>query len=247
LKSIRQATRTVSTGSLLAAMLLTSVIAAAQSTAPPQPVRAIWRTQTIEFRFQTERQRFRCEELAARLIRIVSILGAHLNARTQLNCTDGLGSGVVGDLVITSPIEATSENLQLVLSDITTTDKLAARLNRKPDPGTLIRVFPAQWTQVSSKRSKLHAADCELLRAVERQLLPALRLRNADVSAACSAHKIPTLSAVALVRIDGAAADGIQQPSPAGTVAAECVRSDTNEACGESVNEAIDPVVLPAG
>jgi hypothetical protein len=242
-----QLARLMSTASLLAAMLLYPIFAATQITPLPEPVSAIWRTQTIEFRFRTERQRFRCEELAARLIRIVNALGAHLSARTQLHCTDGLGSGITGDLVIISPIEATNENLQRVLNDITAVDKLAARLNRKPDPATKIRVFPAHWTAVSSKQSKLDAADCELLKAVEQQLLPALMLRDAAVSAACSAYKIPTLTAVALVRVDGTAVDASTPPSPAGTLAAECTQVDAHEACEDAGDEAIDPVVLPAG
>jgi hypothetical protein len=154
---------------------------------------------------------------------------------------------VKGQLVITSPIEATHENLTRVLNDITATDKLAARLNRKPEPGTQVRVFPAQWSPVSSKQSRLKAADCELLSAVEKQLLPALMLRDAEVSASCSPHKIPSLRAVALVRIDPNAVENAQQTSPAGTVAADCTRIDSTKSCNDSRDEAIDPVVLPAG
>jgi hypothetical protein len=216
------------------------MISAAQVAPDVETVPAIWRTQTVDFKFRSERQRFRCEEFGARLARIVGVLGAHLHARTQLRCNEGLASAVTGELTITFPVEATQENVELVLNDISAADKLAARLNRKPDPRTQIRVFPAQWTQVSAKPSRLHAADCELLSALERQLLPVLTLRNAEVSAGCASHKIPTLRAVALVRVDGTATDA----TPTGTLAAEC---NENNACEHSRDEAIDPIVLPAG
>jgi hypothetical protein len=224
----------------LAAILMVPMISTAQIAPAPETVPAIWRTQTVDFKFRSERQRFRCEEFGARLARIVGALGVHLNTQTQLRCHEG---AVSGELTFTSPIEATQANFELVLKEITAADKLAARLNRKPDPGTQIRVFPAQWTHVSSKPSRLHAADCELLSAIERQLLPVLTLRNAEVSAACAAHKIPTLRAVALVRVNGSPIDA----EPTDSIATECTQADPNKACKRSRDEAIDPAVLPAG
>jgi hypothetical protein len=229
-------------------MLLQSAAVSAQVTpATAEPVRAIWRTQHVDFRFRSERQHFKCEEFAARLQRILTAVGAHLDARTRLHCADAFTGNVSGRIVITGPIEATDENVDRALTEITSVDKLSARLNRRPDPATRIRVFPAEWRTVSMRQARLDAGDCDLLRAVKLQLLPALSVQDVQLSDSCSGRGAPRFSASALVRIEGAV-DGDTR-KPAMTVDAACEHDRADEPCdGQQEEEReSESEVLPAG
>lgn len=248
LSSTNTATRSVASFAGLLAVLLSSTGMSAQDTpATAEPVRAIWRTQHLDFRFRSEQQRFKCEEFAVRLQRILRAMGAHLNAATELRCTDAFSGIVTGRIVMTAPIEATDENVRRVLTDITPADKLAARLNGRPDPATRIRVFPAEWRRVSSMKANLDGGDCELVRAVKRQLLPALSVRDAQISTSCTSRSVPKLSALALVRIEGSAVDGDARKPSVVTAGAECNRDGSDAPCDESEESEPDAEALPAG
>src|SRR5688572_21742909 len=80
---------------------------------------AIWRTHQVEFDFKSERLAFRCEEFAWRLGRILHSVGARLDSRTQLVCSDAFSSAIKGHIVVTAPVEATAANVQRALAEIT--------------------------------------------------------------------------------------------------------------------------------
>jgi hypothetical protein len=226
---------------LLVVLLSTSLHA--QVPAPSGPVPAIWRTQHIDFRFRSERVRYRCEEFAVRLARILNVLGARLDAGTELRCVDSFSGAVTGRIAVTGPVEATSTNVERALADITSIDELVARVNGLPDPKTRNRVFAAEWRLVSPTKSQLHATDCDLLRAVARQVFPTLQLRDIDVSASCMSNNVPRFRAIALVRVDGVSVDDEATQSPAVTADAQC---DPAISC-ESPDTEDDATVTPAG
>jgi hypothetical protein len=184
-------------------VVLAPIVSSAQSAPPSDRLPAIWRTHQVDFNFRSERLAFRCEEFAWRLSRILGSVGAQLDSRTQLVCDESFARAIKGRVVVSAPVEATDANVQRALAEVSAVDQLAARLNRRPDPKSRIHVFPAEWRQVSSVQPKLDAADCDLVRAVARQVFPALKLQDLDVSTTCVSRRAPRFSATALIRVDG--------------------------------------------
>ena len=220
------------------------LLATAQVHAQPHgdALPAIWRTHHIDFDFRSDRLAFRCEEFAWRLGRMLASIGARLDSRTQLQCAESFSNVVKGSVVVAAPIEATDANVRRALAEISTVDRLAARVNGLPDPSTLIRSFPAEWRRVSKMQPKLDAADCELLRAVERQLLPVLELRDLRVSASCTSNSVPRFSATALIRVN-VSVDGGEAHTPAVAAEVRCDRERHGDACDATREE----TELPAG
>jgi hypothetical protein len=196
----------VSPLSRFAACLFLALPAWSGADASADEVRAIWRTQQIDFRVISPRTQFRCEECALRLTSILDAVGATLEATSELYCPESFSTTLRGRLVVKSPFVADEANLAQAKAAITSSDRLLARLKGRADPQTLIRSFPATWESVSSSTHpslrRLDASDCELLQAVVRQLLPRMSIRDAQFRRSCSSRAELRFSAVALVRAE---------------------------------------------
>jgi len=223
----------------IGAGLLTPLVQA--QVLPGEVVPAIWQTHAAEFRFRSDSQHFRCEEVSARLQRILVKLGARLDARSQLTCMEGFSARVDGQLVIQSAVEATEKSLQEAHASITSEQRLVARVNGAADPATNIRAFPARWESLTSITARFDHGDCELLRAIDAQLRSALTLREFKISSNCSFGRRPAFTAVALLRVDP------RELSPESGVPPAVVSAPKCEGPCEERDEALDPEVLPAG
>jgi hypothetical protein len=190
------------------AVVLAWLVAAGVPATLADPVPAIWRTQHIDFRVISPNTQFRCAEFAVRLQSILDAVGASLEATSELHCPEAFSSTLRGRLVVKSPFVADETSIAQAKAAITSSDRLLAHLKGQSDPETLIRSFPANWQAVSTASHpslrRLDAGDCELLRAVVRQLLPRMSVRDAQFRRTCAAGADPRFSAVALVRIDDA-------------------------------------------
>jgi hypothetical protein len=226
--------------SILMWSAFTCATAGESSALDPERVSAIWRTHEASFRFRSEQQRFRCEELSARLQCILHSLGAHLDRRSELACSDGFAAAVSGTLIVHTAVEATPENVRAVELSITAKDRLVSRVNGLPDPRLLIRAFPAQWQGVSAASAKLDLGDCELLQAVEKQLAPLLTVRDFKIRTSCRYGTRPNMSALALIRVRPSDIDVQSTSQPAMASEQPC-----DNGCEEQIE--VESETMPAG
>ena len=167
-------------------------------------VQAIWHTQAIDLHFRSETQRYRCEELASRIAAILEPLAR--DVRVELQCLDGLSDNVRARIVVTALVEASEANLERATQQVTPTQKLVARVRGEPVPEVRIETFAAQWRDVWRSwdgASKLRAADCDLVQALSRQVLPRLSVRNLRLNSSCGMlAQPPRMRVQALLPVD---------------------------------------------
>jgi hypothetical protein len=200
----------VGTRTLLATILIFVAAAACAQTPSPASqdvIDAIWRVEQFDFNYRSARGFYACDELQARLARMLISLGAHESAKVELRCTGGrLVSNVRAHISVAVPVEATRENVQAA----TTFDaraRLLARLGRYGLPTAAhVQHFPAAWRRVyvtANGRRRFGASECELLSQVQQQIFPQLRVRS-SVELYCmpwATHVTQTLEVKTLVRI----------------------------------------------
>src|SRR5262245_20728066 len=104
----------------------------------------------------------------------------------KLNCT-GLTRKASARIAVLVPVPANDDNIR----NATTPDarsQLVARLHgaQLPTPETLER-FVAEWRTVSLGRnqSNIRPEDCDLLREINRQILPQLSVRIVEARLSC--------------------------------------------------------------
>jgi hypothetical protein len=174
------------------------------------PVTAIWRTQNLNFDYHGTSARYSCSGLRAKISSILRAVGAHESLRVELQCNAGLiARGARAQIVVTTPIEATEENVRAATT-YDSRDHLVARLRsvHPPTAGDIQR-FPATWRRIalsSDRRVRLDAGDCDLIRGMREQIFSKLSIQMTRASFNCSSgsapHVRPTLEVTALVPLD---------------------------------------------
>jgi hypothetical protein len=146
---------------------------------------AIWRVQEFDLDVRTQRGYYTCSSLETKIVSIMVAVGA-ADVAVKLNCT-GLTRNASARIAALVPVPANDDNIR----DATTPDarsELVAKLRGAPlpTPDTLQR-FVAEWRTVSLGRSQLHIRpeDCDLLREINRQILPQLSVRIVEARLSC--------------------------------------------------------------
>jgi hypothetical protein len=173
----------------LLATALTFITVAAAARSSPEPtasrdvIDAVWHVQRFDFSYSSGRAFYDCHELQTRLATLLRTLGAHASVKVEMQCT---GSSRVSRtrarIAVAVPVEATEENIRTA-TRFDARDRLVARLGGYALPtAPELERFPAQWRRVAltdSGRRRFAESECELLSAVQEQILPRLRVRNA--------------------------------------------------------------------
>jgi hypothetical protein len=154
-------------------------------------VEAVWKPQRVNFVYRGYSTLYSCRSLQQTLERILLSVGANgeIALRTY-SCSDLTGTARF-QVVMESPVEATPENVR----DLTTHDSrdvLIARV-RGEDLASAADVerFPAVWKTVSfarDRKMRLAPGDCELVRALRRQILPRMAVHIVKDNVRCSVH-----------------------------------------------------------
>ena len=146
---------------------------------------AIWRVQEFDLDVRTQRGYYTCSSLETKIVSIMVAVGA-ADVAVKLNCT-GLTRNASARIAALVPVPANDDNIR----SATTPDarsELVAKLRgaQLPTPDTLQR-FVAEWRTVSLGRSQLHIRpeDCDLLREINRQILPQLSVRIVEARLSC--------------------------------------------------------------
>jgi hypothetical protein len=165
-------------------------------------VDAIWRTQLVEFTYNSSDVYYSCESLRSKVTEILQAIGAYERIRVEMHCAgDSFANHAYGRVMMAVPTEATPENVRAATT-YDTRDVLIARLHQLSLPtANDIERFPAHWR---SEGLRLDASDCDLLRALRRQVLPVMPVRIEKERLHCalgaSTRIRPTLDVVALMR-----------------------------------------------
>jgi hypothetical protein len=192
----------------VAVVLLAAGVASAQSPADGSVVEAVWKPQRVNFAYHGYSTLYSCSGLQQKLQRILTTVGARGNLELRAySCDDTLAIARF-QIVLTSPVEATPENLEQ-LTTYDAQDQLVARMRgeRLPSAEDLPR-FPAVWKTVSFARSRemrLAPGDCELVLQLRRHILPRMAVQVVSDQVRCSEFgniSKPRLTVSALVPVE---------------------------------------------
>jgi hypothetical protein len=145
------------------------------------PVMAIWHTQQVGLSFHSGNIHYSCEGLRTKIVAVLRAVGAREGVNVDLPCLrNALTNQIVTHVTVTSPLEATEQNLEAA-TKYSTEAQLVARLNKVdlPTANDLHR-FPAERRTVvlgGQGRLKLDGADCDLLAALSQQIFPLLDIQ----------------------------------------------------------------------
>jgi hypothetical protein len=172
-----------------AVLVLAASIANAQSAADESVVEAVWKAQRVNFVYRGYSTLYSCRSLQQKLEKILRTVGARgrIELRTY-SCDDELAVAHF-QIALTSPVEATPENVEQ-LTTYDARDELLARvrgerLARAED----LQRFPAVWKTISFARSremKLAPGDCELVQQLRRHILPRMAVQIVSDQVRCS-------------------------------------------------------------
>jgi hypothetical protein len=172
-----------------AAVMLAAGLANAQSPADESVVEAVWKPQHVNFAYHGYSTLYSCGGLQQKLEKILRTVGARGGIELRgYSCDDTLAIARF-QIVLTSPVEATPENVE----QLTTYDpqqELVARMRgeRLPSAEELPR-FPAVWKTISFARSRemrLEPGDCELVLQLRRHILPRMAVHVVNDRVRCS-------------------------------------------------------------
>ena len=139
-------------------------------------VEATWRVQSLVFHYSSS-VAYSCEALREKIAAVLETVGAQDGAVVAMGCRGGLLRSARAHITLASPVVATSENVQMPPA-LSARAELIARLRGVPAPAAApIERFPATWRRVLLRRdvsSRIDTADCELVRAMVKQVLPQL-------------------------------------------------------------------------
>jgi hypothetical protein len=175
---------------------------------PAETIDAIWHTQLVDFTYSSRDVYYSCNSLRSKIGAILRAVGAHENVQVSVHCIgDGFVNHAQGRVRLSVPIEATPENVQRATT-YDTRHELVARLRKLELPtANDIERFPASWHSVSLTRQRqlrLDSGDCDLLRAVRRQIFPKMPVRVSSERLHCAlgaaTRMRPNLDVVALMR-----------------------------------------------
>jgi hypothetical protein len=164
-------------------------------------VEATWRVQSLVFHHNSS-VAYSCAALREKIAAILESVGAHHGTIIAMECGGGLSRSARAHITLASPVVATSQ-AALVPAGFTARAELIARIRGAPAPAAAaIERFPATWRRVSLPRDlSSRTGDCELVRAVVKQVLPRLstQVRRTPLCIGGVTRGMPT-EVVALVR-----------------------------------------------
>ena len=163
------------------ALVFATAAASAQTPSGPDVVEAIWRVQQFDFAHSSARNFYDCDELRARLVRMLRTLGADESVTVEMQCAQSRVSRVRARISVAVPVEATEANIRAA-TRFDARDSLVARLRGFTLPTAAdVERFPAAWRRVAltqSGRRRFDDGECELLSDVQQQILPRLSVRG---------------------------------------------------------------------
>jgi hypothetical protein len=182
-----------------AVLLLAASVASAQVQSDEAVVEAVWKAQRMNFVYHGYSTLY---SVGAR---------GGIQMRTY-SCNDELATARF-QIVLTSPVEATPENVQ-ALTTYDSQDELIARVRgeRLASAEDVVR-FPAVWKTISFARSRemrLAPGDCELVQQLRRHILPRMSVQIVNDQVRCSSFGNigkPRLTVSALVPIETKVSD----------------------------------------
>lgn len=171
-----------------------------------QTVRAIWKSQEIQFYYQITESDFSCDGFKRKVTRILKALGA-ADAEVLIGAADcGSSSGVARrplvSLRVRAPVEATPEAIA------EHTRELAARAQGDTATAVDEQPFAAAWQPVSLSRGRLglEPTDCGLVDHLRQLVLPQLAVRIVEDAVDCWSGSVS--SGQPKLRVDALRAEG---------------------------------------
>jgi hypothetical protein len=173
-------------------------------------VDAIWKTQQMSFEYGGYGTRYTCRSLQQKLRRVLLHVGANGKIVLQSGGCDGQSGYARFQVLLESPVEATAENIREATTYRPDQILLAhTRGERLPAPEDVKR-FRAVWKTVSFARERsmqLDSSDCDLVRALRRQILQKMAVQIVRDNLRCSPGfgniGPPQLTVSALVPVQG--------------------------------------------
>jgi hypothetical protein len=173
--------------------LLSVSDARAQGADAPNAVEAVWQKQTMDFHYRSEKQYLTCAELETRLGAALVAIGVYRVMNVATLCPREFSGNIRATITLAAPVEATRANVKSVTT-FTGAERLLAHINQTTLPtASSIERFPAQWRTVSLPRDaavRMGSADCDLLDALSKQVLPRLSVRIIRDVPGCLAPRI---------------------------------------------------------
>jgi hypothetical protein len=191
---------------------LTPPIVHGMDQARPQSVQAIWRVQELRLTFFSTTVHYTCGALKAKVAAVLMLLGARETPLIHIaNCTSDRGLMNAASMRITIRVPAAADESSVrAATALGSRERLVARIRGESLPTEAdLEYFPATWRWMALYRHpqlRLTPGDCELLRAMRDQLLPALAVRVVRDGLHCaSGTRIrPQLEVEALLSAHGA-------------------------------------------
>jgi hypothetical protein len=196
-----------------AVLVLAAGVANAQSAADEAVVEAVWKPQRVNFVYRGYSTLYSCRSLQEKLEKILRTVGARGRIELRAYSCDDEVAIARFQIALTSPVEATPENVQ-ELTTYDARDELIARVRgeRLASAEDLPR-FPAVWKTISFARSremKLAPGDCELVQQLRRHILPRMAVQIVNDQVRCSQFGNigkPQLTVSALVPVEAKVSD----------------------------------------
>lgn len=191
-----------------AVLLLAGSVAHAESQPDAAVVEAVWKPQRINFVYRGYSTLYTCSGLQEKLEKILTSVGARGGVELRAYSCDDALSIARFEIALTSPVEATPENVE-ELTTYDAHDELIARVRgeRLASAEDLQR-FPAVWKTISFARSRemrLEPGDCELVLQLRRHILPRMSVQIVSDRVRCSEFGNigrPQLTVSALVPVE---------------------------------------------
>jgi hypothetical protein len=176
-------------------------------------IEAVWKPQRVNFVYRGYHALYTCASLQQKLRRILRTVGANGELTLRTYFCDDLSGTARFQIAMQSPVEATPENIRaLTMHD--SQDVLVARVRGEDLPTAEdVERFPAVWKTISlgrDRKLRLAPADCELVRALRRQILPRMSVQVVRDNVRCSVYgnvAAPRLVVSALVPANTALRD----------------------------------------
>lgn len=174
----------------------TEPVAAPPADAPTQaPVQAVWKSQEIEFFYQSFTTFYSCSSLEAKVKRLLIAVGAQRDMKVDVRGC--FSAGEIArlprvEIALTAPVAVTPEVLA-ELDKTRSTRELTARVRGDSKQADLQeQQFGAQWQRVSLSRGKLNLepGDCELIDQLKDKVFPKLAIRIVADEVQCVPNQI---------------------------------------------------------
>lgn len=194
-------------------VLLAAGLANAQSPVDQSVIEAVWKPQQVNFVYRGYSTLYSCGGLQQKLEKILTTVGARGGIELRAYSCDNELAIARFQILLTSPVEATPENVEQ-LTSYDAQDQLVARVRGEQLPSAQdLPRFPAVWKTISFARShemRLAPGDCELVLQLRRHILPRMSVQIVRDQVRCSPFGNigrPQLTVSALVPVENRVAD----------------------------------------